>query len=395
MKKEEYGILNVLRGLSAFAVLFFHFCYFFFSAPYTSASYFKIEPVFLPDPFYVKAIHESPLHFQPLVVCSFFLMSGFLIVPSLARYDSFKTYVVHKFLRLWPTYAVCFGTGLLFVVAFTWLQDLPFPYSLGDVLAYFSWSRDIFDDPFIDGSVWTLEIQIKFYLLAGIVWYTGRKHFIEKLCFWTLALSFLSYGLWMLGLSILTEGMDLPLWLHVAILAREELQIIVFIVLGVCLYGLHKKLISWKKTAFLCTILIACFSTFLVTPFLSRVLNEPIQPLFDRLKQVELIYGYLFGFVVFSAIVLFDMHVSRLSPRGIIGKVINWLSQISYPLYVGHMLPGFIMMFFAVDNGVNVWWGIAAAYVYSLGMATFVHKKVELFFVRVSKNMIAAQNDKP
>lgn len=377
MEKEEYSILNVLRGVSAFMVVFYHFCVFFFAHPPTSAGYLKIEPIYLPDPFYVKAIQESSVHMQPLVVCSFFLISGFLILPSLERYASFTTYLVHKWLRLWPTYAICFGTGLLFVAAFCALQDRPFPYSVEHMLTCFSWTRDIFDDPLIDGSVWTLEIQIKFYLLVGILWYGGQKYFLEKLCFSLLALGLLAYGVCAFDDGIMWP---LPTWLKLGMLVSKNVQIMTYIALGTCLYTLHKKRISWQRASCLIGVLLLSF----VSPLYNYVSYTPGK-----------MTAYLLGFSVFAGLFFFDRHVFRLSPKGLVGKVINWLSRISYPLYVGHMLAGYIILFYTAEQGVNIWWGIAVAYIYSFLMAIFIHKKVEIPCLRFSKYLISVQNEKP
>ncbi len=370
MKKEQYEILNILRGISAFMVVFYHFCIYFFAYPRSSASFVKTETVYLSNPFYLTDLLSLPIHMQPLMVFSFFLISGFLILPSLERYPNFPTYLLHKFLRLWPTFAVCFGTAILFLAAFSLYRDVPFPYSINNVLSCFTWTRDILDYRLIDGSFWTLEVQVKFYLLAGIVWYTGRKYFVEKLCFWTLLLSLIVYGFYILG-----DPLEEPPMIK---MLRHELQIIAYITLGTCLYAFHKKQLSWVRTLFLCAILCAAF----------------VSPLFDWQTPRHL-WAYLIGFGFFSCLLLFDMYVYKFKFNGIVGKVINWVARISYPLYVGNMVPGFVMFYFLMEQGINVWWAILVGFIYSLAMAAFIHKIVELPSLRLSKAIITAQEEKP
>jgi peptidoglycan/LPS O-acetylase OafA/YrhL len=369
MVKQEYYILNLLRGLSALFVLFYHFFVFFFAHQSTSAGLLLVEPVDLPDPFYLQAIMDFPLNIGHFGVTFFFLISGFLIQPSLERYVSFKDFVVHKILRLWPSYVICFAMGLLFVWVFYLIGDSPFPYTWDHVCSYFFWVRDISHHRMIDGSVWSLEIQIKFYLLAGIIWSMAKKNFLEKICLIIVLMSFAVYGL-----HSFLNGEELS-WFYLVSLARKNLQYFMLILLGACIYSFYKKQISWQKALGLCGMLLACF----------------VSPLFHSPDLIKTI-SYLLGFFTFSYVVLF--HATNIQMKGMIGKFINWVSDISYPIYIGHVIPGYVMMYLMIENGLSVYLGIFISLIYVFVMAEFVHKKIEVSFVKMGGKLFSFFEEK-
>lgn len=363
MGKNEYYILNVLRGLSALFVIFYHFFIFFFAHQEFSANLFLVEPVYLPDPFYLQFLQDLPFDVGHLAVAFFFLISGFLILPSLERYSSLKTFLVHKVFRLWPTYIICFSIGLLFVAGFYAIGNTPFPYDLGHVLSCFFWVRDIFHYPYIDGSVWTLEVQIKFYIFMGLVWSLGNKKFLERICILTMVLSILVFGLY----SFMEDGESS--WFYLVILARKNLKYFLLILLGTCLYAFYKKQISWQKGLILGGGMLAFF--------LSPLFHSP-----DPTKTTS----YTLGLILFSYFIL--VHGKSVFSKGLSSRVITWVSEISYPLYVGHVVPGYIIMYFIIECGLSVYLGIGIALVYAFVMAEIVHKKIEAAFLKMGNKVL-------
>ncbi len=355
MMKKELNILNILRGASALFVLFYHFFYFFFAHQDVWSVYLQVAPLNLPQPFYLETLHDFPLDIGHLGVSYFFLISGFLIHHTLRQYDSLKLFLKHKVVRLWPTYLVCFVLGLLFVALFNDLLSRPFPYTWGHILACLFWVRDVLNYPFIDGAVWTLEIQLKFYLFAILVWSIWEKDFLEKACLIAVFLSVAVYGLYYFA-----QGEEYS-WFYLVILARKTLKFFMIILLGSCMYAYFKKEISTSKMLFLCSLLLACF----------------LSPLFSYPHYSKTV-SYLLGAVSF----FFFIHVyaQRITLEGKIEKSINWVSKISYPLYIGHVLPGYMIVYYMIDQGYNAYLGIGLAFLYIFPMAALVHRHVEVKF---------------
>ncbi len=369
MEKKNFYILNILRGLGALIVVLYHYFIFFFAHQEFSANLLLIQPICLETPFYLSVFEKLPIDLGHFAVSFFFLMSGFLIVPSLERYHSLKIFLVHKIFRLWPTYVVSFSIGLFFVWVFHLLGDSSFPYTFDHVLAYVFWVRDIFDYPYIDGSVWTLEIQIKFYIFAALIWSLGSKNFIEKICIFALMMSVLVYVVYL----VLQETESS--WFYWAVLVRKNLKYDLLVLLGTCLYALYRKDISWIRAIILMGLMLLFFwSPLFHSPDLSKMM------------------GYTLGFFLFGYFVLY--HATSLGSKGAFTHFFDWASRISYPLYVGHVLPGYVMMYLAIEWGFSVYWGIGVAIIYSLIMAGIIHKKVEMTFIKLNKKWVAYQEEK-
>lgn len=360
MVKNEYYILNVLRGLGALFVIFYHFFVFFFEHQNFSAGLFNMEGVELVPPFYLDMVNVLPFDIGHLGVAFFFLISGFLILPSLERYGSLKDFLKHKIFRLWPTYVVCFASGLLFVSGFFVLQEWEFPYTVGHVLSYFFWVRDLCHYPYIDGAVWTLEIQIKFYLFSALIWQFSKKNFLETMCVVTLGLSLFTYILYNF-----TAGDDLW-WGYLVVVARKNLKYYMLILLGTLLYAYYKKTLSPQRSLLLGILFLGAF--------LSPLFYSP-----DALKT----HSYLIGFIVFAYFILFDKKSLQGQRKN--NKFLGWVSNISYPLYVGHVLPGYMLMYLMISQDIDVFWGIGLALVYAFLMAEIVHKQVEKKFLIIFK----------
>jgi peptidoglycan/LPS O-acetylase OafA/YrhL len=358
MYKNELPFLNVIRGSSALLVLFFHFFVFFFTQHPMSAGLINAEPLDLADPFYLSYITAVPINIGHLGVSFFFLMSGFFIQPSLEKYNLVRPFLIHKFLRLWPTYAFCFALGLGFVFIFSQLREDIYPYSFEHMFAYFFWVRDLFAYPFIDGSVWSLEIQVKYYIFAALIWYFFRHKFLEALAGSVLLLCLLSVGIDVFGWG---EDSSYEYLLYVF---NRNIKYFLLITMGACFYPYYKKKISLLK-----------FSVF---EFL--LLGVFISPVAISIKT-ELIYTYCLGLFLFACTMFFKDIGKKSS--GFSSKLMGWFAKISYPLYVGHVLPGYTIMYYLLEKGTNVYVAIFAALAVVFPIAYFVHEKIEKVFSRI------------
>lgn len=357
MKTEKFSLLNSLRGASALFVVLYHYFIFFFAYQRTSAGLLGLPPEELVTPFYLGIVEEIPFDLGHLGVSFFFLISGFLIPLSLQKRASFMTYLSHKFWRLWPTYAVCFSLGLIFVFLLCLTQERPFPYTLPHILSYFFWVRDLFHYPYIDGAVWTLEIQIKFYVFAGLIWYGCRKKFLEVLCLLPIFLILVLYGTFTM-IEVETE----TLWYTLRMIGIN-LKFFLFMNIGTCLFYYYKKEISHMKALCLGLLLLGFF----------------VSPLTLASSQPPLMVSYLLGMGIFTGAVIFKkMDVPLSYP----GKNLNEkVSAISYPLYICHVLPGYTIMYYFIDQGWSLYMGIFVSLIVSFSLAIFVHKSIEMKFL--------------
>ena len=111
----------------------------------------------------------------------FFVVSGFLISASLERSPDIRSYMRNRFLRIYPGLWVCFLVSLLTVALF-YKPHLSVRSFLPWVLAQLSVGQ--FYNPMflrgygvgvLNGSLWTIPVELQFYLLLPVLYFLHRK----------------------------------------------------------------------------------------------------------------------------------------------------------------------------------------------------------------------------
>lgn len=156
--------LDGLRGIAILLVIFFH--------AYNGEN-IRILP------------HDSDfpiIKFGWLGVELFFLLSGFVIFMTLDKTSNFKSYLYKRWLRLFPAMLIA---SVLIYSTFGLFPDRPhgIPPNLLSILPGLtftlpSWWSSLLgvDVQILEGSFWSLYVEFKFYIIAGITYYLfGRK----------------------------------------------------------------------------------------------------------------------------------------------------------------------------------------------------------------------------
>ncbi len=157
-RHTRISALDGLRGLAACAVMLAHF-----SAP----------PVF-PPTFKVTSLMAFWSTYGQFGVEVFFMISGFVIPLSL-KGKSLRTFIVARFVRLYPIFWVCIGFSCL-------VRGLLLPdqqtFSMARILANATMIPNQFMgiDSYIEGSYWTLEMELYFYAACGFCWFAFRHN---------------------------------------------------------------------------------------------------------------------------------------------------------------------------------------------------------------------------
>lgn len=127
----------------------------------------------------------------------FFFVSGFLIYRSFARSESLKSYFLNRFLRIYPALWICLLLSVLLLLT-TGFLDFSF-LKKSSFLSWFVAQASVvqfFNPDFLrgfgvgvlNGSLWTISIELQFYLLTPIVFWMATK---RKVFFWVLICGFL------------------------------------------------------------------------------------------------------------------------------------------------------------------------------------------------------------
>jgi peptidoglycan/LPS O-acetylase OafA/YrhL len=169
--------LNELDGLRAIAIFWValnHYC--FFWAPVGDG------PDLLPYGDLLSGVYLAK--FGQMGVYLFFVVSGVVITMSLDTTRSFAIFALRRLARLWPSMFLCatatfavtsyFGPAELMRSLSEYLLSMTFvfPGHIGIVLGYPDWQ-------WLDGAYWSLWVEVRFYVVAGVIWFTLRDWRLE------------------------------------------------------------------------------------------------------------------------------------------------------------------------------------------------------------------------
>lgn len=304
-KEPRIAFCDTLRGLAALIVMLAHFTHGFNAIggwlynPLGGGAY----PAWFLDVFRVDGAFG---------VAIFFLVSGFVIPMSLSNRNG-RQFLTARAFRLYPTYIACAAITLTLVICFGIepFNNTTFVKALYSATFFRDW---LGGTPF-DSIVWTLEIEVKFYLYAFMM----SSVYISRPLMVALLPAFFS-GIVLAGGASpdypfrgLFQGdfVDVLLW---------NAGYISFISLGTLFYLVYDKRIGWRIAA----------------PSMIFAIGVASQFLFARYKSASIIQIYLGAFVAFAVFFVFFRHRSW--------RVTNFLAEISYPLYAIHASAGYILL---------------------------------------------------
>jgi peptidoglycan/LPS O-acetylase OafA/YrhL len=360
---QRIEFANTLRGLAALAVLVSHYFDFFWNHRDLVARETNTAP--LPEhylaPFYVGwAAPGAGLDWGAYGVGLFFLISGFVIPFSLKR-ETWRGFAVRRLMRILPTYAVGFSLTLWMI----WLGGQYFhknwPYTFAQVaIHYFPGIRDVMMSPRIDGVIWTLELEMKFYVVCALLMTWLRRNSLKV--FWVPA------GLFVVAMfaGSMLENLghyDVMLWRQ-AINAMFVAQYLIFLFIGIAFHYLYQGRLSASKAVGWVSLL---FAFFCVTWWRSLYRVE-----FDAA------INYLLALLTFAAAYALRERFHR-------HRVFDFLARISYPLYVIHCVSGMVALRILIDRSVPAWLALAIVTSAMLVLAWLLHRMVEAPTVALSK----------
>jgi len=181
--KKHYIPMDFLRFFCALYVVFLHL----------------VGSVVLPSNLIYSGEQEAYAGFYPVVgawvyygwigVPIFFTISGFVISISAARCVSAVDFIVDRGLRILPALWIC--TSISVVALFFMAPDL----SVFELFLRFCRSVVLFPaGPYVDGVVWTLVVEVVFYLYCFLLILLFGKEKVAYLAYFLLAGSAVYYG---------------------------------------------------------------------------------------------------------------------------------------------------------------------------------------------------------
>lgn len=353
MSIDRFQFANALRGPAAIAVLVSHFMH---NAWMIRPLLLRLANVSMPSesavatPRYVEALAAVPgFDWGGYGVAIFFLISGFVIPLSLKKYST-SAFLVGRFFRIWPVYAAGFTICILSIYLGGHVFSRPFPYTFYEVaIHYFPGLRDLASVPGIDGIVWTLEIEIKFYVLCAVLAPMFRRSnnlvFIVPVVIG--AICMLAHGYFdhhdastrasKLVASYLLGG-----------------QFIVFMFLGTLFAFWTEGAIKARLALPTAAVFFAIFLCLLRWGALRSIDIHPL--------------GYVAAIATFLLYARFKRRTSRIEA---------FFSNISYPLYASHGVFGYVIIAVVLRVGGSPEVAIVAAFGITIAVATLLHLFIE------------------
>lgn len=172
MDNRRIASLDGLRTIAILAVIAFHYCY-------------RWGPPLNPESLYPygSALAGLPgVRFGAYGVHLFFVISGFVIAMTLDRCKTPREFIARRYARLGP--AMLLFSGITFGAMHV-IPHAPFPERGIWFVSSISFIAPVHLNHFapsvgfqsIDGAYWSLYVEVQFYALACVVYFTARNQF--------------------------------------------------------------------------------------------------------------------------------------------------------------------------------------------------------------------------
>ncbi len=309
--------LDILRMVAALGVVVFHLCY------------VNLAPIRGSVPTNAFASMSRVAGNGWVGVDIFFVLSGYVIAYSTGN-KSASGFAKSRFLRLVPTAAICaFITALVMVstsqytpshAAYLWLRSVVF-----------------LPGPMIDGSYWTLPVEVTFYFVVFVLLLTKnmRRLNVVAAALGGGSLAYWGTYIWAARLgqlagpqmSVLTQLGD---WSHLLLLYGSSFAV------GVLLFAYQR---GRRGPVIICGAVMSVAGT--LTSLVARSPNY-IRDYYLHSDPWSPLAIWMGALIWIAGSAKMDMRLRRLlTPRGV--KIGRFFGNASYPLYLVHHYAGWTL----------------------------------------------------
>ncbi|XLS30785.1 acyltransferase family protein [Flavobacteriaceae bacterium M23B6Z8] len=327
--------IDLLRFIAALYVVFYH---------YGFRGFAKDD---------MSVVHYPPLEgfskYGYLGVDLFFIISGFVILMT-AKNSNIVDFCISRLSRLYPAYWVGVALTTIVVVFFGGER---FSVSTGQVAFNLTMLNGFFEIPYVDGVYWSLLVELKFYIIIGIILLFNKIRFIK-------VISYLLLGIAVLQLVLPFGEAPLPLKLLYYFTFPRWSS---YFIAGMFFYLIKSE----KKLGYYVLPIIACY---LIS----------IQYAFLKADHYNVMYNGIFSYTTVAILITvfysFMFLVSLGKLQFLNKKIFLSLGVLTYPLYLIHQNIGFI----ALNNlnpFFNKWVLLFLLIVAMLGASFLISKYIE------------------
>jgi peptidoglycan/LPS O-acetylase OafA/YrhL len=344
MNTPRANEIDLLRFLAALAVVLFHYAFRGYAAHSSSMPYPLLAGV---------------AKYGRYGVDLFFLISGFVILMS-ASGGSLKHFVVSRIVRLYPAFWACCTLTFLILVAFGPQQHPPtFIQYLSNMtmLCGFGFMQKLAAVSQIDGSYWSLIIEIRFYALVALLLLLRQIHRAE---------------LFLTGWLLTIIVFELARIDHL----REVLIVdyAAYFIAGAMFFQIRSQGLSFLRVGvILGSWALSLYEAWISLPRFEATVGTPMN-----------------RYIVLSLITLFFLVMSMVAQKRTtwVGRQ-NWmlLGALTYPLYLVHQSIGYLIFnhFYPGSNPHLLLWGTVSL---MIAIAYLINVHVERRFSGVFKQLL-------
>ena len=274
-----------------------------------------------------------------------------------------------------PVYVV----GLSITLAAIWALGSYFgqawPFSFLQIWPhYLPGLHDLLGGPAIDGIIWTLNIEMRFYVICalGIVLFQRRTA-------WVLALPVLVFAtalvLWdALQRNVGWFDQNTVIWYRIGVQLVLTAQFMVYMFIGTALHMAYRRWISvhWAGLAMLALLAMALV-LLVVGPDKAGLALAP---------------AYLAALAFFLIAYRFPA-VFRAN------RLVNFFADISYPLYVVHGVSGYAVMRLMLERGAHPVLAVLVASAMAIMVAWLLHLAIERPSQALARSLGARRPSRP
>lgn len=335
---------NQLRGIAALCVVLTHLNGVFWIHRDIISQFIGAPVLTIPTPVIVGWSNFRHFNVGVFGVALFFLISGFVIPFSIQK-SGRATFLIARFFRIYPTYLTGLIVGLFFVFLTCAQWGTHFMWGIGTVLQNIFLVHTMFYTPSIDLVSWTLAIEVKFYIVICLMATSIRNGFVSPI----------------IGFSIIVflanRCMRTPL--------GTEMLFVTFMMMGVAINYLFRKKIGTLKFSICSAIVLASFFA-----------GWSASPWPDAFWIVA--PNYLYAMIIFGI-----AYATRERFRNI--KLLDFIADISYPLYLTHSLVGYATMRYMISVGVHLRYIIPVTTLLIIIVSYAIHRFIELPTMQIGR----------
>lgn len=290
----------------------------------------------------------------------FFLISGYLITMSYEKNPDIKEYTKNRALRIFPGLYASFFIGLIILWYFRQFKAV----SVMDVvpwivaqLSFFQFYNPEFIRDFgvgvINGSLWTISVELSFYMILPLLYVWLQKDFIKRVS----VLLFISFCFYYYIHEISANTL-----IYEKLIGSSILPYLFYFLFGIAMYKYRDKLIKYVEN-----------KVFLFLGLYALV----------RMTKVDLFLYDVFKQVMFSAFIFSFVFSYRSLSHKIVGN-----NDFTYGVYIYHMLIVNVMVEKGISGGVH---NLMIVLALSLACGVLSYFLAEKPFLKMKKRSLFGQ----